>query len=120
MHIGELWRELEKVQTLGGGRVGIPTSGKPKAAALRDAGISTSTAQRYEQLVGGNVGNGSRSGIKVYAQTLIFWCVPSVNVASVTTYSRPPPLQLRQLRSDVLNLPVKLPPENRLNRTPPP
>ena len=47
VRIGQLSREMEKVTTIGAGKVGIPSSGKPKAGALAEAGISTSTAQRY-------------------------------------------------------------------------
>jgi hypothetical protein len=50
--IGELSRDLEKVVTIGGGKVGIPIDGKPKEQTLAEAGISTSTAQRYEELAG--------------------------------------------------------------------
>jgi len=48
--IGELSAALEKVVTTGGGNVGIPASGKPKAQVLDAAGISTSTAHRYEKV----------------------------------------------------------------------
>jgi len=47
--IGELSRELEKAPQASGGR--HPITGKPtKTEALTAAGISTSAAQRYEQL----------------------------------------------------------------------
>lgn len=48
--IGELSAELDKVVTTGGGKVGIPSSGKPKSEVLKSAGLSTSAAHRYEQL----------------------------------------------------------------------
>ena len=44
--IGEISKALEKVQTIGGGKVGMPTSGKPKRDVLKAAGISTSAANR--------------------------------------------------------------------------
>lgn len=47
--IGEISRELEKVKTIGGGKVGIPTDGKPKSQVLKEAGLSTSTAHRCEE-----------------------------------------------------------------------
>jgi hypothetical protein len=36
--IGELSRELEKVETIGAGKVGIPSDGKPKAERLAEVG----------------------------------------------------------------------------------
>lgn len=52
IRIGELSRELEVSDQARGGR--RPTSGKPtKTEALAEAGISTSTAHRYEELAGG-------------------------------------------------------------------
>jgi hypothetical protein len=50
--IGQISKELEKVVTVGGGKVGIPTDGKPKEQQLKEAGISTSIVNRYEELVG--------------------------------------------------------------------
>ena len=56
VRIGELSRDLDQAQTVRqaeGATVRLPAGGKSKAAALADAGISTSTAQRYEELAGG-------------------------------------------------------------------
>lgn len=47
--IGEISKGLEKVVTTGGGNVGIPASGKPKNETLRQAGILTSAAHRFEK-----------------------------------------------------------------------
>lgn len=61
--IGELSVELEK----GAGRPSknLPNDGKNfKAAALADAGISTSTAHRAEELAGGPTKNGRVAAIK--------------------------------------------------------
>lgn len=64
--IGELSRELEKAE-VAGGRGGqpelrLPSSGKSKADALSEAGISTSTAHRYEELAGGREEQAQASG----------------------------------------------------------
>jgi hypothetical protein len=48
--IGQLSKELEKVETAGPSTVRLPASGKPKAAVLKEAGLSTSTAHRCEQV----------------------------------------------------------------------
>lgn len=56
VRIGVLSRDLDQAQTVrqaDGATVRLPAGGKSKAAALADAGISTSTAQRYEELAGG-------------------------------------------------------------------
>jgi hypothetical protein len=56
VRIGELSRDLDQAQTVrqaDGATVRLPAGGKSKAEALADAGISTSTAQRYEELAGG-------------------------------------------------------------------
>lgn len=56
VRIGVLSRDLDLAQTVrqaDGARVRLPAGGKSKAVALADAGISTSTAQRYEELAGG-------------------------------------------------------------------
>jgi hypothetical protein len=51
--IGELSRELEKAEPGGvGGGSKIPPMGSSKSETLAAAGISTSTAHRYEQLAG--------------------------------------------------------------------
>ena len=55
VRIGELSRELDQAKTLrvpGGATVRLPTGGKSKAEALSDAGLTTSTAHRYEALAG--------------------------------------------------------------------
>jgi hypothetical protein len=51
--LGELSIALDKAKLAGKGTVCLPNGGKTKAQALADVGISTSTAQRYEQLAGG-------------------------------------------------------------------
>ena len=54
MRIGEISRDLEKAEKIGGpGKFKVPNDGKFKSEVLADAGISTSTANRYEGLVGG-------------------------------------------------------------------
>jgi hypothetical protein len=54
VRIGELSRELERAEPGGaGGGSKFPAVGTSKAQALADAGISTSTAHRYEELAGG-------------------------------------------------------------------
>ena len=51
IRIGELVRELDINDQARGGR--LPTAGKPtKAAAIADAGLSSSVAYRYEELAG--------------------------------------------------------------------
>jgi hypothetical protein len=53
IRIGELSRELEKAEHGGaGGGSKFPPLGTSKEQALAEAGLSTSTANRYEQLVG--------------------------------------------------------------------
>ena len=49
IRIGEISRELEKAKPGPAGEI-VPSAGKSKSATLRDAGISTSTAHRAEQL----------------------------------------------------------------------
>ena len=49
IRIGEISRELEKAPS-GKASHALPSAGKSKSATLRDAGISTSTAHRAEQL----------------------------------------------------------------------
>ncbi len=54
VRIGELSRELERADHGGsGGGSKFPALGTSKAQALADAGLSTSTAHRYEELAGG-------------------------------------------------------------------
>jgi hypothetical protein len=48
--IGKISKELEKAEYTKGHGTVIPSSGKYKAEQLAEAGISTSTANRYEQL----------------------------------------------------------------------
>jgi len=52
IRIGELSRELEKAEAHGG-KIRLPADGKSKDETLAAAGISTTTAHRYEQLTGG-------------------------------------------------------------------
>ncbi len=49
IRIGEISRELEKAPS-GKASHSLPSAGKSKSATLRDAGISTATAHRAEQL----------------------------------------------------------------------
>ena len=49
IRIGEISRELEKAPS-GKASHSLPSAGKSKSATVRDAGISTSTAHRAEQL----------------------------------------------------------------------
>lgn len=52
--MGELSRDLDQAERVGpAGEYRLPTAGQSKADALLDAGISTSTAHRYEELTGG-------------------------------------------------------------------
>ena len=54
--IGVLSRDLDRAQTVrqaDSATVRLPAGGKSKAEALADAGISTSTAHRYEEIAGG-------------------------------------------------------------------
>jgi hypothetical protein len=60
IRIGQLSRELETAEHEGPGAV-IPSSGKYKRDALADAGISTTTANRYEQLAGGKTERGQNA-----------------------------------------------------------
>ena len=50
--IGELSMELEKAQPTHSG-VQLPSGGKLKSDVLAEAGLSTTTANRYEELTGG-------------------------------------------------------------------
>lgn len=59
--IGELSRGLEKAGARGRGPVSLPSRGKRKADILADAGISTSSAQRYEEIAGGPTEQGQRT-----------------------------------------------------------
>jgi hypothetical protein len=55
MRIGEISRDMEKGHKIGRGEgeIQLPTDGKLKSELLEEAGISTSTANRYEELAGG-------------------------------------------------------------------
>jgi hypothetical protein len=50
--IGELSRELEKAEPAKGHGAGLSNDGKTKQQKLADAGISTTSAHRYEKLAG--------------------------------------------------------------------
>jgi hypothetical protein len=72
--IGQLSRELETATHGGaGGGSKSPPVGRSKTAALADAGISTSAAQRYEELAGGTDQQGQVIGLaaaeKYFAQS---------------------------------------------------
>jgi N6-adenosine-specific RNA methylase IME4 len=47
--LGELSAELPQAKLAGKGKLSLPSGGKAKKAALKDAGISTSAANRYEK-----------------------------------------------------------------------
>ena len=53
IRIGEISRELETSKGGSNPQATLPGGGKSKSATLRDAGISTSTAHRAEQLAAG-------------------------------------------------------------------
>jgi hypothetical protein len=55
--IGELSGDLDKAEAHGG-KIRLPDSRKPKKQALADAGLSTSTANEYEELAGGTTAEG--------------------------------------------------------------
>jgi hypothetical protein len=63
--IGELSRDLDRAHKVGrgDGQLQLPSGGKLKAQALADAGISTSTAHRAEELAGGADKNGQAAAI---------------------------------------------------------
>ena len=69
IRIGELSRELEKNERV---RTDLhPTAGKQtKTEALADAGISTSTAHRYEELTGGADARGEAAAKRAIEETL--------------------------------------------------
>jgi hypothetical protein len=50
IRMGEISRQLEKVETTGPSSVRITSGGKPKEQQLKEAGISTSAANRHEGL----------------------------------------------------------------------
>lgn len=52
VRIGELSRDIDRAEPSNGHGAGLPTGGKTKAEALADAGLTTSTAHRYEELAG--------------------------------------------------------------------
>jgi hypothetical protein len=65
VRIGELSRDLDQAQTIRnaeGAIVRLPSGGKSKARALAEAGIATSTAQRYEELAGGREADAQLAG----------------------------------------------------------
>ena len=69
--IGEISRDLEQGHKVGRGEgsIQLPASGKLKEEALAGAGISTSAAQRYEELVGGPTEQGmaaAAAGMEAY------------------------------------------------------
>lgn len=61
--IGELSRDLDKAIPHGRGPVSLPSDGKRKIDVLADAGISTSTAHRAEELAGGPTKNGQKAAV---------------------------------------------------------
>jgi hypothetical protein len=62
MQIGKLSTQVEEAQLAGRGTISLPASGKTKAQVLAEAGISTSTAHRYEELAGGPDAAGQAAG----------------------------------------------------------
>ena len=54
VRIGELLRELDRAERGDGpaGAVALPSGGKSKTDAIADAGLSKSTAHRYQELAG--------------------------------------------------------------------
>jgi len=71
IRIGELSRDLDKAQRIGPtGEYRLPTGGKSKIDALLDAGISTSTAHRYEELTGGADARGEAAAKRAIEETL--------------------------------------------------
>ncbi len=70
IRIGELSRELDRSSGGANPLSTLPTSGKSKADALFDAGISTSTAHRYEELTGGADARGEAAAKRAIEETL--------------------------------------------------
>jgi hypothetical protein len=58
VRIGEISRELEKSAFVPRQGASLPSGGKTKAEALAEAGISTSAANRYEEIAGGKEARG--------------------------------------------------------------
>jgi hypothetical protein len=70
--IGEISRELERAEAHGG-KICLPTDGKSKEQQLKEAGISTSTANRYEELVGESVEIGMQAADEYFANASAMW-----------------------------------------------
>jgi hypothetical protein len=68
--IGELSRELDRSTGGKNPKATLPSGGKSKAKALADAGVSTTSAQRYEELAGGREANAQAAAL---AATEIFF-----------------------------------------------
>ena len=66
VRIGELVQELEKAQTIHTAdhqaEIRRPSGGTSKREAIKDAGLSKSSAHRYEQLTGGREERAQRAG----------------------------------------------------------
>jgi hypothetical protein len=65
--IGEISLELEKAQYNKGHGTVVPSDGKYKEQQLKESGISTSTANRYEELVGESVEIGIQTADEYFA-----------------------------------------------------
>ena len=72
VRIGEVSRELDGVERGDGppGIFALPSSGKGKAETLAEAGISTSTAHRYEEHTGGADARGEAATKRAIEETL--------------------------------------------------
>jgi hypothetical protein len=83
LKIGEISVELPTGHKVGPrDTVQLPSGGKLKAAVLAEAGISTSTAQRYEQLAGGR-NLEKRRAVKTVADSYLAACRERQEVASI-------------------------------------
>jgi hypothetical protein len=121
VRIGVLSRDLDQAQTVrqaDGVAVRLPAGGKSKAEALAHAGISTSTAQRYEELAGGREEQAQAAGhaaMEAYFTRSRAEGEPptmaglrgAVRDAVQATFGAPPP---RRKRSDATSAQAKITP----------
>ena len=70
IRIGELSRDLDRSSGGANPLSTLPTGGKSKEDTLLDAGISTSTAHRYEDLTGGADARGEAAAKRAIEDTL--------------------------------------------------